>query len=82
MPQLAGNIPGYPRIYDIASQIIIHTDGRWDIENLHRFIEAYQSISKLTLGELWATPITLGIALIESLSHASKRIVADETIEI
>lgn len=77
LPQLAGNIDGYPRIYDIASQIIIHSDGRWDLENLHRFIEAYQSISKLTLGELWATPITLGVALIENLSNASKRIVTD-----
>lgn len=77
LPKLAGRISGYPRIYDIALQIIEHGDGRWALENLSRFITAYQGISPLTLGELWAIPITLGIALIETLSSASKRIVAD-----
>jgi len=77
LPQLAGNLPGYPRVYDIALQIIEHGDGRWDLEELSRFIGAYQGVTSLTLGELWAIPITLGVALIENLSSASKRIVAD-----
>lgn len=77
LPQLAGTILGYPRIYDIALQVIEHGDGRWDLENLSRFITAYQGVTKLTLGELWAVPITLGVALIENLSSASKRIVND-----
>lgn len=77
LPQLAGGVSGYPRIYDIALQIIEHGDGRWDLENLSRFITAYQSVTALTLGELWATPITLGVALIENLSRVSQRIVAD-----
>jgi cyclic beta-1,2-glucan synthetase len=78
LPQLAVTSPGYPRIYNIALQIIEHGDGRWDSENLSRFITAYQCIGTLTLGELWAIPITLGVALIENLSTASKRIVADK----
>lgn len=77
LPQLAGTLSGYPRIYDIALQIIEHGDGRWDLERLNLFISAYQTISPLTLGELWATPITLGVALIETLASTSKRIVAD-----
>ncbi len=77
LPQLASSVGGYPRIYDIALQIIEHSDGRWDLENLNSFVAAYQSVTSLTLGELWATPITLGVALIENLSKASKRIVAD-----
>lgn len=77
LPQLAGSLPGYPRVYDIALQIIEHGDGRWDLEKLGGFISAYQSVTSLTLGELWAIPITLGVALIENLSSASKRIVAD-----
>ena len=79
LPQLAGGMPGYPRVYDIALEIIQHGDGRWDLENLSRFITAYQGVTPLTLGELWAIPITLGIALIENLSIASKRIVADRS---
>ena len=77
LPQLAGVKPGYPRVYDIALEIIEHGDGRWDLENLSRFITAYQSVTPLTLGELWAIPISLGVALIENLSSASLRIVAD-----
>jgi cyclic beta-1,2-glucan synthetase len=79
LPQLAGSLRGVPRVYDIALEIIQHGDGRWDLENLNRFITAYQSVVPLTLGELWAIPITIGVALIENLSHASKRIVADRT---
>lgn len=77
LPQLASTMPGYPRVYDIALEIIEHGDGRWDLENLSRFTQAYQSITPLTLGELWAIPIMLGVALIENLSSTSKRIVAD-----
>ncbi|MDR3491405.1 MAG: glucoamylase family protein [Gammaproteobacteria bacterium] len=77
LPQLAGGLAGYPRVYDIAVQVIEHRDGRLDLESLSRFIAAYQSVTSLTLGELWAIPITLGVALIENLSTASKRIVTD-----
>lgn len=78
LPQLAGTEPGYPRIYDIAVQIVEHGDGHWDLDSLMRFMTSYQSVTPLTLGELWATPITLGIALIQNLSKASVRIVADK----
>lgn len=78
LPQLAGNLPGFPRVYDIALETIKHGDGRWDLENLSRFITAYQGVTPLTLGELWALPITLGVALIENLSCASKRIVSEK----
>ncbi|HVV69340.1 MAG TPA: glucoamylase family protein [Gammaproteobacteria bacterium] len=78
LPHLASGLQGLPRVYDIALQIIEHGDGRWDLENLTRFISAYQSVTPLTLGELWAVPITLGVALIENLSRAAKRIVADK----
>ncbi len=82
LPQLAGDLRGYPRIYDIALQIIAHSDGRCDLEDLNRFITAYQGITKLTLGELWAIPITLGVALLENLSNSSKQIVADRSDRI
>lgn len=77
LPKLMGALQGYPRIYDIALEIIEHGDGHWDIENLSRFFEAYQEVTHLTLGELWATPIALGVALIENLSRTSLQIVSD-----
>lgn len=78
LPQLAlGPSRGYPRVYDMALQNIVHGDGRWDPENLSRFVSAYQSVSVLTLGELWAIPIMLRLALIENLRRVSTRVIAE-----
>ena len=74
LPRLAsGPSAGYPRVYDIALETIAHGDGRVDPENLSRFVTAYQSTSPVKLGELWAIPIMLRLALIENL----RRVAAD-----
>ncbi len=62
---------GYPRVYAIALELISHIDGRVDSESLARFVTAYQTRSPLTLGELWAIPIMLRLALIENLRRVS-----------
>ncbi len=72
-----GPSAGKPRVYDIAQEVIAHGDGRVDLENLVSFLTAYQSVSFLTLGELWAIPIMLRLALIENLRRAGTRIIAD-----
>src|SRR4029077_1577920 len=41
-----------------------------------RFIAAYQTASSLTLGELWAVPIMLRLALIENLRRVATRIIS------
>jgi hypothetical protein len=71
---LKGPLAGYPRIYDIARELILHTDGRVDKENLKRFVDAYQTITVLELGELWAVAIMLRLAIIENLRRISLRI--------
>ena len=71
---LRGPLAGYPRIYDIAKELILHTDGRVDAESLKRFVDAYQTITVLNLGELWAVAIVLRLALIENLRRISLRI--------
>lgn len=60
-----------PRIYDIATEIIAHGDGRWDSDSLAHFIVAYQEVTPPTLGELWALPSMLRLALIENLRRVS-----------
>ena len=62
----AGPSATLPRVYDIALEIIAHGDGRLDPESLDRFVAAYQSVTPLRLGELWAVPIMLRLALIET----------------
>lgn len=81
LPRLARGAPdGTPRVYQIALEIIAHGDGRVDPESLCRFVDAYQEVSTLKLGELWAIPIMLRLALIENLRRVAAR-VAENRIE-
>jgi hypothetical protein len=77
LPKLnKGPMQGFPRIYAIALSMIAHTDSRLDREVLRRFIVAYQQVSPLSIGELWAVTITLRLALIENLRRLTSRVVA------
>ncbi len=72
LPHLAkGPLEGYPRVYHIARELIAHSDGRIDTENLFVFIDAYQQVTPLNLGELWAIPIMFRLALIENLRRVA-----------
>lgn len=72
LPHLVnGPLEGYPRVYHIAQELIAHSDGRIDTETLFEFIDAYQSVRPLLLGELWAIPIMFRLALIENLRRVA-----------
>ena len=73
---LNGPSAGLPRVYDIAKEIISHGEGHIDPESLRRFVAAYQTINPLKLGELWAIPIMLRLALIENLRRVAVRVAA------
>ncbi|MYM41565.1 GH36-type glycosyl hydrolase domain-containing protein [Duganella qianjiadongensis] len=75
LPRLDGDaLPACPRVYRIALEIIAHGDGRVDPESLCRFVAAYQEVASLQLGELWAIPIMLRLALIENLRRVAVRV--------
>lgn len=77
LPKLAeGPLKNYPRIYALSLALISHTDSHLDTETLRRFIMAYQRVSSLAIGELWAIPISLRIALVENLRRLATRIVS------
>ncbi|HEY8225790.1 MAG TPA: glucoamylase family protein, partial [Pyrinomonadaceae bacterium] len=68
LPKLAeGELKDYPRIYAVALALIAHTDSRLDSNTLRRFIASYQTVSPLTIGEVWAVAITLRLVLVENL---------------
>jgi cellobiose phosphorylase len=72
LPKLAdGPSAGFPRIYDLALALISHMDGRVDKDNTTQFIAAYQTAEPLQLGELWAFPIMLQLALLENLRRVA-----------
>ncbi len=73
---LRGASAGFPRVYDIALELISHVDGRVSAESLTSVVAAYQTVTPLTLGELWAIPIMLRLALIENLRRVAARMTA------
>jgi cellobiose phosphorylase len=68
LPHLKSGLTSeFPRVYDLALELVAHVDGRIDLPHLTAFIAAYQETTPLKLGELWAIPIMLRLALIENL---------------
>jgi cyclic beta-1,2-glucan synthetase len=78
LPKLAGGpFKGLPRVFGAAWSLVAHTDSHLDPEALRRYLLAYQSVQPLTIGELWAVPITLRIVLIENLRRVAELVVDD-----
>ena len=76
LPALAdGPLAGFPRVYGIAWAFVAHTDSRFDPEALRRFVQAYQRVQPLTIGELWALTISLRVVLVENLRRLADAIV-------
>jgi cyclic beta-1,2-glucan synthetase len=75
LPRLLNEgVENRPRVYDMALELISHVDGRVDAESAAGFVAAYQEVSPLKLGELWAFPIMLRLGLIENLRRIADRI--------
>jgi cyclic beta-1,2-glucan synthetase len=66
-----------PRIYGLAKEFAARVDLRLDCESLLAFLNAYQSVQPLTIGELWALPQILRIALVESIRELGRRTLSD-----
>ena len=78
LPALSqGASAGFPRVYDLAMEAVAHGDGQVDAVTLSRFVAAYQLVTPLTLGELWAIPIMLRLAVLENLRRMAARVIRD-----
>src|SRR5262245_42957685 len=68
LPKLSeGPLSGYPRVYLLALEITAHCDSALDETNVTRFVQAVQTVTPLTVGELWAFAIMLRLCLIDNL---------------
>ncbi|MEQ1689738.1 MAG: glucoamylase family protein, partial [Gemmatimonas sp.] len=72
---LSGPLTGYPRVYEMAISLISHTEARIDLENVDLFVESFQTVTPLSIGELWAMPAMLRLGLIESVRRMTLRTV-------
>ncbi|WP_373505684.1 GH36-type glycosyl hydrolase domain-containing protein [Aestuariivirga sp.] len=76
LPKLTdGPFGGYPRMFGLAWAFVAHTDSRFDSHMLLRYLQAYQTVQPLSIGELWAASVTLRIVLIENLRRLAEYIV-------
>jgi cyclic beta-1,2-glucan synthetase len=73
LPKLTrGDLRGLPRVYHLAIECVLHTDGSINAERTSCFISSYQRRLELSSGELWAFPIMLRLALLENLRHLTE----------
>ncbi|HLZ10727.1 MAG TPA: hypothetical protein VKT80_19225, partial [Chloroflexota bacterium] len=69
-----GDQAGEPRIYEIALELVAHSNGEFHERDIIDFVLAYQDVTPLTVGELWVLPLMLRAALIESLSRLATEV--------
>jgi cyclic beta-1,2-glucan synthetase len=75
LPKLAtGPLAGHPRIFGLVWAYVAHNDSRFEPSTLTEFVNEYQQVQALTIGELWAVAISLRLILIENLLRVSQRI--------
>ena len=75
LPKLVtGPFAGYPRVFGMAWAFVAHTDSCFDSDILVSYVNAYQEVQPLTIGELWAVSLTLQIVLIENLRRLAQQI--------
>ena len=68
LPQLAsGPSQGQVRVAALARALVTRGSMELDAAPLHRFLEAYQAVSPLTIAELWALPTMLRAAVLDQL---------------
>ena len=77
LPKLAtGSLAGYPRAYEVAIELIAHTEGHLDLDNITLFVREYQTVTPLRIGELWAIPTMLRLGLVENIRRMALRVAA------
>jgi cyclic beta-1,2-glucan synthetase len=67
-------LAGEARIYAIALEIIHGCRRHLELDQVTRFIHAYQEMIHLTIGEVWALPVMLRVVILEYLTQAVARI--------
>jgi cyclic beta-1,2-glucan synthetase len=77
LPKIAeGHLAGYPRVYGLAWAYVAHTDSRFELDTLQRFVRAYQRVRPFSIGEIWAVAIHLRVALVENVRRLAQQIVS------
>ena len=75
LPKVGGIfLPGQPLIFALACDWIDYSQSQIDLNQTSVFLQEYQKLSPLTIGEIWAFPIMLRIGVLERLVIASSEL--------
>lgn len=74
---LDGPRKDYPRVYAIAEDMIRATGNKLNREQIVAFLESYQKVQPLSIGELWAVPLMLRLGLVDCLNSLATQIDKD-----
>ncbi len=66
-------LSGFPRVYALAVSLVAHTDSELDELKITRFVQSFQEVVPLTIGELWALPTMLRLVLLENLRRLAEQ---------
>lgn len=73
---------GLPRIFALASEWIGYSQSQIDLAQAAIFVQDYQQVAPLTIGELWALPIMLRIGILERLVYATSEMTGMDVPEM
>ncbi len=83
LPALASRVhAGRARIHALAIELVRHNDARFERRELELFVNSYQRIAPLTIGELWAWPPLLTLALVEYLRRLADEILVSRDARV
>jgi cyclic beta-1,2-glucan synthetase len=72
LPKLSEtSLQGHTRIFALAREWIGYSQCQIDLTQAAIFVQDYQQVMPLTIGELWALPIMLRIGILEQLVYAA-----------
>lgn len=75
LPKLRdSHLAGLPRVHALALAFTAATEGVVTLDTLRRFVDAYQEVAPLTLGEIWAIPISIRLVLVEDVRRLADEI--------
>jgi cyclic beta-1,2-glucan synthetase len=69
-----GSFAGYARILGLSWTYVALSDSHFDVELLVSDLQAFQDITPLTIGEIWALPTILRYALLENLRRVAGQV--------
>ena len=83
LPKLSETtLRGYPRVFALGWEWILYNQSQLDLAQVATFVQDYQKVTPLTIGELWALPTMLRIGILERLATAVTVLTGIEVVEI